>query len=65
MQTVDEWQPDKTVKDMFLRYVFNVFLLHGRFDDLNPDFVKKLTDRLNDRDLHSTLVREHALRQSR
>jgi capsular polysaccharide export protein len=59
--TLGEWRPEETVRDAFLRYVFNVFLLHGSFDDLNPALIQKLIDRLNGVDLHSTLLHEHAV----
>lgn len=61
LQTIGVWKPDETVRDAFIRYVFNVFLLRGRFDDLNPAFVQRLVDRLNGADLHSTLMREHTV----
>lgn len=61
LQTISEWKPDETVRDAFLRYVFTVFLLHGSFDDLNPAFIQKFVDRLEGTDLHSTLLREHAI----
>lgn len=60
LQSLDEWAPDESVRAVFLRYVFNVFLLHGSFDDLNQTLVQKIIDRVNGTDLHSVLLQEHA-----
>lgn len=60
LEQLEHWSPDETLRTLFLRYVYNVFLIHG--DPFEPDeaLIRAIQDRAGQQDLHSTLLKQFA-----
>lgn len=60
LNRLEQWSPDETLRTLFLRYVYNVFLIHG--DPFEPDepLIRAIQDRAGQQDLHSTLLKQFA-----
>lgn len=62
---LNEWQPNETLRQLFLRYVYNVFLLPGSFKAVDADLVERIRQRGRGEDTHSRLLAEYSgLQQS-
>lgn len=56
---LDGWQPDETLRQLFLRYVYNVFLLPGSFKAVDAQLVDRIRKRGQGDDLHSRLLADY------
>jgi capsular polysaccharide export protein len=62
---LNEWQPNETLRQLFLRYVYNVFLLPGSFKAVDADLIERIRKRGRGEDTHSRLLTEYnGLQQS-
>ncbi|MHA7968539.1 capsular polysaccharide export protein, LipB/KpsS family [Rhizobium sp. CAU 1783] len=60
LEALDDWNPDERLRGLFLRYVYNVFLIPGKLEEIDPDMMEKVRMRAYGTDLHSRLVEEFA-----
>lgn len=51
-----QWQPDEALREIFLRYVYNVFLLRGDIDNPSRDLLDAMVSRAEGRDEHETFI---------
>ncbi|WP_313616589.1 nitrogen fixation protein FixF [Agrobacterium sp.] len=66
LQGLNDWQPDETLRQVFLRYVYNIFLLPGSFKAVDAELVDRIRKRGNGADQHSQLLAEYqALQQDK
>ncbi|MFN7103610.1 MAG: nitrogen fixation protein FixF [Pseudorhizobium sp.] len=58
------WEPDADLRAIFLRYVYNVFLLKGDMNNADPAMVAAVRSRAQGTDQHGLLVKEFAERST-
>lgn len=54
---LDTWEPDAVLRDQFIRYVYNVFLLRADRNQPTPEFLDALRRRANRSDTHNDFLR--------
>lgn len=59
---LDDWEPDAALRETFLRYVYNVFLLKGDMNNADPAMVAAVRSRAQGTDQHGLLLKEFAER---
>ncbi|PPJ46040.1 nitrogen fixation protein FixF [Rhizobium sp. KAs_5_22] len=50
------WQPDEALREAFLRYVYNVFLLPGNIDNPKPFLLEAIRRRAEGNDEHAAFI---------
>lgn len=56
LSALSSWQPDEALRDAFIRYVYNVFLLRGDRHNPTPEMFEALLQRARRKDLHHTCL---------
>jgi capsular polysaccharide export protein len=54
---LENWQPNATLRDQFIRYVYNVFLLKAERNRPTPEFLDALRRRADQTDSHHEFLR--------
>jgi capsular polysaccharide export protein len=60
LSILPSWEPDDTLRDLFLRYVYNVFLLRGDRHNPTEEMMEAIRLRAEQADLHHRYLSEFA-----